>query len=124
VSIEVSKRLSQFDGHHHHHHHHEHVEYRRPFNIDTNLGLFALKKLNVMNPDILKEKEKVLLKAVAPGAITHIVQGCYILSTSTFLYYTWNNFGFRGFARPQAIIGLGGVVVSYIAFQKAANYIR
>ncbi len=28
------------------------------------------------------------------------------------------------YSRPQAIIRLGGVVVSYIAFQKVANYIR
>lgn len=77
-----------------------------------------------MNPNILKEKEKVLLNAVAPGAITHIIQGFFLLSTTTFSYYTWNNFGFKGFARPQTVVGLGGLVVSYIAFQKVTNYMR
>ena len=43
---------AQFEGHHHHHHH-GHVEYRRPHNIDTSLGLFALKKLNAINPEFL-----------------------------------------------------------------------
>ena len=77
-----------------------------------------------MNPDILKEKEKILLNAAAPGAITGIFQGIYIVSTSALTYYTWNNFGFKGFLRPQAIIGLGGIAASYICFQKIANFMR
>jgi hypothetical protein len=77
-----------------------------------------------MNPDILKEKEKILLNPVAPGAITHIMQSIFILSTTAFTYYTWNNFGFKGFVRPQALVRFGGLLVSYIVFQKVANYAR
>lgn len=77
-----------------------------------------------MNPDILKEKEKILLNAAAPGAITHLLQGFFIVASSSYSYYTWNNFGFKGFLRAPAVIGLGGLFASYFAFQKVSNYMR
>lgn len=77
-----------------------------------------------MNPDILKEKEKILLNAAGPGPITHLIHGFFIVSTTTLSYYTWNNFGFKGFLRAPAVVGLGGLCVSYLAFQKISNYMR
>lgn len=120
----MAHKHSIFDDHHHHHHHHEHVEYRRPFNLTTELGLFALKKLDAMNPDILREREKRLLNPSAPGVLTHVVHATLSLATPIFAYSVWRNFGAKYFLRPQVFLPLGVLVGVNIGFQNVANYMR
>jgi hypothetical protein len=100
------------------------VEYRRPFNIDTNLGLFALKKINAMNPEYLREKDKRLLNPSAPGVITHLVHGFLLASIPIYGYNVWRNFGVKAFLRPVVALPLGVLFGTSIAFQNVSNYVR
>lgn len=124
VLINMAHQQAVFDAHHHHHHHHDHVEYRRPFELTTSLGLFALKKLNAMNPDILQESEKKLLNASAPGVISSLGHGAILFGATVYAGFVWKNLGLAGFARPVALIPLGGFAGAFVVFNWTANYLR
>ena len=111
----MAHRHATFENHHHHHHHHEHVEYRRPHSLNTDLGLFALKKLNAINPDILTEQDKRLLNPVAPGVISFLINGSLAVGTTVLAATTWARFGMGGFLKPQVAVGLVGFLgASYV----------
>lgn len=120
----MNHRNQKFEAHHHHHQHHSHVEYRAPFNITTEIGLFSLKKLNAMNPDILKEKEKRLLNPSAPGVITYVAHSFLLFTTPIYAFTMWKNFGFKSFVSPKVFIPLGLLMGTSIGFQHVANYAR
>lgn len=124
VRIRMVDKTAQFEGHHHHHHHHKVPEYKRPAAITTPLGLFALKKLTAMNPDILSFKEKRLLKAAEPGVLTHLGYGALLLTFPFYVIPVYRNFGLKAFLRPQVGAPLVGLIAATIAFQPLANYCR
>jgi hypothetical protein len=118
------RELSKFEAHHHHHHHHKHQEYVRPEKLTTPLGLFALHKLNVMNPDILKEKEKRLLKPSAPGVITSVIHAFINLAMPLYVYSVWRNHGWAGFRQVRAVLPLAALVGINYGFQQTSSVIR
>lgn len=122
--IHMAHEHSVFDAHHHSHHVHQ-VEYKRPQELTTNLGLFALKKLNAMNPDILTEREKKLLRPVSPGTISCLGQGFFLVSATFYSAYIWRILGLGGIARaPLSVIPVGGLIGAGMAFNFVANYMR
>ena len=86
--------------------------------------MFALKKLNAINPEILREQEKRLLLPSAPGVITSLIHGGLMCSAAVYTGYIWRSFGLKGFANPQAVIPLGAIIGSSIVFQWSANRLR
>ena len=85
-------------GHHHHRHHHDHVEYEQPEKLTTELGLYALKKINTIDPRFMKANDTRLLQQVNPGPITYLVNAGFMLSASGYGFYVWRTLGVRGFA--------------------------
>ena len=120
----MKRQHSQFEGHHHDHHHHEHVEYRRPSKLDTNLGLFALKKLNAIDPTMLSESDKRLLQPVAPGAITYLLHGALLSTAGLYTYSAWRNIGFSFLIKRKTLIPFVALVGLAVNFQFVANYAR
>lgn len=124
VLIEVARKLSVFDAHHHHHSHHAHVEYKRPEKLTTPLGLYALKKINAMNPDYLTETEKKLLKPSAPGVISGLGQGLLTLTVPAYVLTVWNNQGWVAFKQPKVLLPLAVLFGAQYGFQYFANIFR
>jgi len=120
----MARKTSVFDAHHHHHSHHEHLEYERPQKLTTPLGLFALKKLNAMNPDYLSEKDKRLLKPSAPGVITSVLHACLGFTVPVYAFSVWKNHGWVAFARPKILLPLIILMGANIGFQYTACGIR
>ena len=77
-----------------------------------------------MNPEYLREKDKRLLNPSAPGVITHLVHGLFLVSIPVYSYSVWNNFGFKAFLRPAVAVPLVGLVGTNYLFQRVANYLR
>ena len=120
----MAHQHAPFEAHHHHHHHHEHVEYHRPETLNTNLGLYSLKKLNAMNPDILKESEKRLLQPSAPGVLTSLVHGAFIFGATGYTAYIYRYLGGRAFLRPNVLLPYGVIAAGMIVFQSFSSKIR
>jgi hypothetical protein len=88
------------------------------------LGLFALKKLNAMNPGYLREKDKRLLNPSAPGVISHLIHGLFLVSIPVYAYSVWSNHGAKAFLRPAVALPLGALFTTSYLFQRVANYMR
>jgi hypothetical protein len=124
VLIEMAHRTQKFEAHHHHHAHHDHVEYRRPFNLTTDLGCYALKKLNAINPEILRVQDKRLLQPSGPGVITHLAHGLILASLPVYAFAVWKNHGLKAFARPLVSLPLAVLFGGSYVFQNVASYCR
>lgn len=121
----MAKVHNQFSGHHHHHHHHHtHYEYKRPNHITTDLGLFALKKLDAMNPDFLKVKEKRLLSSVAPGVLTHLGYSGLIFANVAYISYVWQAHGLKKFLQPKVFLPLAAMTITLNVYNRGINYTR
>jgi len=120
----MANRHAGFEKHHHHHHHHEHLDYKRPHILTTDIGLFALKKLNAMNPDALTEKHKRLLGSPAPGPISSLFHGGLMIAMGGYSYYVWAKLGVAGFASLRALLPLGALLGSWVGFNWVANELR
>ena len=119
----MAHRHAPFE-HHHHHHHHEHLEYKRPHTLTTDIGLFALKKLNAMNPEALSEHHKRLLGSSAPGPITSVIHSGLLFSMAGYSGYIWSKLGVVGFLNPRALIPLGALAGTWVGFNWVANELR
>jgi len=62
------------------------------------LGLYALKKLNAINPRFLTVREARLLEPVTPGPLTYYSVFGWYLATGLYGTYLWRTKGLRGFA--------------------------
>ena len=122
VYLEMSNQTSDLQGHHHHHHHH-HVEYKQPEQLTTELGLFALKKANAINPNFLRVREARLLEQVNPGTITYMTNIFFMLSTGAYSMYVWRGLGFKGFA-SKAVVPLVGLIGAWKATMIGYNTLR
>jgi hypothetical protein len=120
----MAHRHAAFEKHHHHHHHHEHLEYKRPNSLTTDIGLFALKKLNAMNPDLLSEQHKRLLGSSAPGVITNVMHGGLLISMAGYSTYVWSKLGLIGFVNPRAVLPLGALMGAWVGCNWVANELR
>lgn len=78
-----------------------------------------------MNPDILAEREKNLLKPVAPGITTNFWHGFLIASAGIYSAYVWRALGLKGIARnPLSVVPAGVFFGGAVAFDVLANYAR
>ena len=92
--------------------------------LNTNLGLFALKKLNACDPELLSQREKRLLQAVAPGVISHLIYGSLLAATGWYTFYAWKNLGFGFVANKKTVAVLGGLIGTTYGSQVVLNYLR
>jgi len=53
----------------------------------------------------------------APGVITHLIYGAFLLATSVYTVSVWRNFGFKFLANPKMVLPLGGLIVANSVFQ-------
>jgi len=86
--------------------------------------LFALKKLNAINPEFLQESEKRLLQPVAPGAITHLGYGGLLAGSAWYAFYAWRTVGLVNMLQPKTMIPLAVLLGSLVGFQVVSNYAR
>ena len=122
--LELSHSLGSFRGHHHHHHHaHSKVAYQRPKTLDTNLGLFALKKLTAMNPRLLTMSERRLLQPVAPGFLTYFSYATMLSIMSGYGVYIWRGYGYKAFV-SKPVLPLIGLAVAYKGTMYGINFVR
>lgn len=92
--IEFQHKYGSFDGHHAHGSHAT-AKYVAPKTLNNSLTLFALKKLNAMDPNFLTHKEKRLLQAVSPGIISYTLNFGFLASQFGYVIYIWRGFGVR-----------------------------
>ena len=114
--------MSSYEGHHHHHSHHT-TKYVPPKSLNNGLALFALKKLNAIDPDFLTVKEKRLLQAVAPGIISYILNFGFLASQGLYTIYIWRGFGLRGLFGFK-ILPLAGLLGAQYVTMRGVNYVR
>lgn len=78
-----------------------------------------------MNPDILTEREKKLLKPVGPGITTNFWHGFLVATATVYSAYLWRSLGLKGIIRnPLSVIPSGVLIGGAIGFDIFANYIR
>ncbi len=77
-----------------------------------------------MNPELLKESEKGLLKPSAPGAYTHTVCGLLLLTSAAYGVFAWKRFGLKGFINPIVSFPLGALIFTSISAQWIYTYVR
>ncbi|CAM6002618.1 unnamed protein product [Sphagnum balticum] len=108
---------------HHHEHHHGHTDFLRPHSIDTNLGLYALKKLNTINQDILTEREAIAeaqrTRSDQPLALEWLDRPEWELH----LLHLEKFWGKKVPAASVAVIALG-LYGSLVAFEHGSNFLR
>lgn len=126
--IEVANQTGSFLGHHHHHHaHHGHGheqhEFQVPEKLTTGLGLYALKKLNAINPHLLSVRESRLLEPVTPGPITYFITGAWYLATGVVGVHLWRTKGLKGFASLSVLPLLGLIAAKHVTLH-TVNYVR
>lgn len=98
----MSDAMGSLQGHHHHHHHH-HVDYIEPKELTTELGLFALKKINAIDPTFLRASEVRLFDQVNPGPITYLINGTFLLTAGAYIHYVLRGLGPKAFLSKPAL---------------------
>lgn len=84
------------------------------------MGLFALKKLNAIEPKYLNVREKRLLGPVAPGFISYMIYGVFFVSIGGYTTYVFRSFGYKGLA-SKAMIPALALIGGYKAVDYALN---
>jgi hypothetical protein len=87
------------------------------------LGLYALKKLNAIEPMYLSVREKRLLQPVAPGFISYVIYGTFFGSMSVYTAYVFRSLGYKGLV-SKAIIPVAGFAVGYKVVEYGLNWGR
>lgn len=133
ILIEVANQSAELLGHHHHghgHHHddhgkHEHKqsEFKRPEKLTTSLGLYALKKLEAINPTFLTVRESRLLQPVTPGPITYFINAGFYISAGLYGAYLWRTRGIRGFG-TLAVLPFAGLIAGRYITNEGLSYLR
>ena len=79
--------------------------------------MFALKKLNAIEPNYLTVKEKRLLQPVAPGFISYLIYGTFYATMGLYTAYLFRSMGYKGLVSkailPAVILGVGYKVFEY-----------
>lgn len=94
-----------------------------PEKLNTGLGLYALKKLNAINPRFLSVRESRLLEPVTPGPITYFITGAWYIVTGVVGVHLWRTKGLRGFASLSVLPLLGLIAAKHVTLH-TVNYIR
>jgi hypothetical protein len=87
------------------------------------LGLYALKKLNAIEPMYLSVREKRLLQPVAPGFISYLIYGTFFVGMGGYSTYVFKSLGYKGFV-SKAMIPVAGLAVGYKAVEYGLNWGR
>ena len=87
------------------------------------MGLYALKKINAINPNFLRVREARLLQQVNPGTITYMTNIFFLLSTGAYSMYVWRGLGFKGFM-GKAALPLIGIVGAWKGSMIGFNWLR
>lgn len=85
--------------------------------------MFALKKLNAIEPKYLNVKEKRLLQPVAPGFISYMIYGVFFASMGGYTTYVFKSFGYKGLV-SKAMIPVVALGVGYKAVEYGLNWGR
>ena len=115
--------MGPFQGHHHHHHKHSHAKYQRPTVFSQSLGLYALKKLDAMNPRLFSVYEQRLLNPVAPGVITYLAYAGIIASMVGYSLYIWRGAGLKAFV-GKSVLPVIGMGVAFKGITYGMNMVR
>lgn len=91
--------------------------------MTTPIGLYALKKLNAIEPSYLTVREKRLLNPVAPGFISYLIYGSFMAGMGVYTAYVFRSFGYKGLI-SKAMIPAVGIAVGYKVVEFGLNYGR
>jgi hypothetical protein len=82
-----------------------------------------LRKLNAIDPTILKVKEARLLQPVNAGIISNLVGIGFMIPTSVYTVYLWRTRGFRGFG-SIAVLPIVGLYIGRQLTNEVMSYTR
>ena len=108
---------------HHHEHHHSTVQYQRPKQLTTPIGLYALKKLNAIEPNLLTVREKRLLEPVVPGFLSYLIYGGFLAVMGGYTAVVFRSHGYQGLI-SKAMLPVIALGVSMKGTEYGLNYGR